>query len=78
MNTKKEDIQVLIFQTNISQKNDVDKAGKALKDHEGILDWSIDTGDIDKVLRVEAEGIEAKDVIDLMINEGFFCKELND
>jgi len=71
-------IQVLIFQTNISRKKDVEKAGNTLSKNPDIFDWNIDTGDKDNVLRVEAEHLSSEDVIEMIRKMGFECQELPD
>ncbi|MDN5215530.1 hypothetical protein QQ020_25860 [Fulvivirgaceae bacterium BMA12] len=44
-----------------------------------IIDWSIDTKDIDNVLRIESAGsLNENDVINLVRSCGFFCEVLND
>ena len=68
-------MKLLIFRT--------DKKVKAIKslfrDHPVILDWSIDTEDIDNVLRIEAtESLHEGDVISLVKTYGFHCEVLPD
>ena len=47
--------------------------------HPGITDWSIDTEDIDNVLRIEAaENLNEHDVISLINTRGFYCDALTD
>jgi len=44
-----------------------------------ILDWNIDTEDVDKILRIEAhESLTEQDVINLMHLKGFYCEPLKD
>ena len=71
-------IQVLIFQTNISQQKDVEKAGILLSSNSAIHDWNIDTDDKDNVLRVETNRLSSEDVIALIEKIGFECQELQD
>ena len=50
-----------------------------LDHHMQIFKWSVDTEDIDNVLRVEALGeIEESDIIRLVMDCGFYCEELPD
>ena len=68
---------VLVFKTNISD-TDLKNIFEVLQEEPRIRKWNIDTEDIDNVLRIESEEIEAAEVI-LLVNQcGFFCEELPD
>jgi hypothetical protein len=67
-------MKVLVFQTNIDTQHSVEVISPLFNNHKGIIDWSVDTEDIDKVLRVEStEHLNESDIINLMIGQGFYC-----
>ena len=71
--------EVLVFKTNIKTK-------KRVKDVRSILDalpspttWSVDTQDIDNVLRIVTTGnVLENEIVDLLIAQGFYCEALED
>ena len=70
-------MKLLIFQTNIDSKQNVEVIQPLFNNHNHILDWSVDTEDIDNVLRIEAtESLNETDVINLMSTQGFYCDDL--
>jgi hypothetical protein len=70
-------MKLLIFQTNIDSKHHLDVVSSVFKKHSAIIDWSVDTEDIDKVLRIEAtENLYEKDVITMLDANGLYCNEL--
>jgi hypothetical protein len=75
MNTILTDI--LIFKTNI-QEADIPAIAVVLNAESRITRWSVDCGDVDCVLRIEAQRITTADVIRLVRKAGFHCEELPD
>ena len=72
-------MDVLIFKTNISSKKSVLELEPVLEEHPYVIIWSVDTEDIDNVLRVETSGsISEYDIIDLVRTHGFYCEVLSD
>jgi len=69
---------LLIFETNIRLKKDVDIVARVIKTETRIKKWNIDQHDIDKVLRIESENLPATEVINLIKQAGYHCAELND
>lgn len=68
---------ILIFKTNIKEHADVLAVKQLLDVHEHVAQWSIDTGDQDRVLRVVSTSPCAKDIINLIKTKGFACAELD-
>ncbi len=57
-------MNLLIFRTDVKTKNKVNVVKPIFNNHPIIKNWSIDTEDIDKVLRIEVAGTLAEsDVI---------------
>ncbi len=70
-------MQIGIFKTNIRYKKNLKALQKAFEPHPEIIKWSVDTEDIDKVLRVElTEHVSEKEVIDLVQHLGLVCELL--
>lgn len=68
----------LIFRTDLTSKKRVN-AIKPVMQRLPIADWSVDTQDVDHVLRVKATGrLAEKDIIDHVRNCGFYCEILHD
>jgi hypothetical protein len=69
---------ILVFRTNLDSVRKVQAAADLLRVHSGILRWTVDKHDVDKVLRIETISLSAEDVIQLMMKAGFECEELPD
>jgi len=70
--------EVLVFKTNVSADNEVEKVGDVLSKETNITKWTIDRNDIDKVLRIECDRLHPVAVIRLLADAGFQCEELPD
>jgi hypothetical protein len=72
-------MKLLIFKTDIKTKKMVKAVKPILNNNSVIVNWSIDTKDIDNVLRIEAsENLNEDDIIDLIKPSGFGCEILMD
>ena len=72
-------MKLLIFRTDIENKNNVKTLKPLFNDHSSIINWSIDLEDVDKVLKVEAiENLNEKDIANLVSLNGFSCESLPD
>lgn len=69
-------MQILVFKTNINQREDVQKVKTYLNQQKDILAWNVDTGDIDRVLRVVAASDITQTVESLVSTAGFYIEEL--
>ncbi|MCC9070362.1 hypothetical protein LNQ49_01930 [Flavobacterium sp. F-65] len=69
--------KIFIFKTNIQQLCANCTVSKTLSNHADILQWSIDTEDIDCVLRVVSEYLTVDMIINIINNLGHECQELN-
>lgn len=70
-------MKLLIFKTDITSNSNLNKAKSIFTDQLNILDWNIDTEDIDNVLRIEAKDtMQEHEVISLVRNYGFRCEVL--
>lgn len=71
-------LHVLVFKTSIAEPKDLLRAGAILAAVPGILNWSVDTEDIDKVLRVESTTLNTQTIINVLSQAGYCCEELPD
>ena len=69
--------EVLIYRTNLSNQQEVKSVQRVLDRHPSIHAWSVDTQDVDKVLRIEAAlPLSEQNVVNLITAEGFECEAL--
>jgi tRNA G26 N,N-dimethylase Trm1 len=70
-------MNVIVLKTNIQTKKKVKSLIPAFNNHAGIKRWNVDTEDVDKVLRVEADqSLQEIEIIQLIHSHGFSCEEL--
>lgn len=68
-------MEIFVFKTDINTKLDCRKLAPVFDNLPGLTEWSVDTGDCDKVLRVVGI-LTPGAIIDLVRQHGFFCEEL--
>lgn len=72
-------MKLLIFKTNIANESRMKKVNALLAYNPGLVDWSIDLEDRDKVLRIEAEDqVEESDVMEIVNSWGVECYAMED
>lgn len=69
-------MDVYVFRTNIVSAETAHPVAYRLDTHEGVGRWTIDFGDRDKVLRVEAEKMDPVEITELVVSAGFMCEEM--
>jgi len=70
-------MHLVILKTDIKTKKKVKKIKSLLNNHPLIINWSVDTEDIDNVLRIEAvNSLHEREVVDMIRQKGFFCTHL--
>ena len=67
---------VLVFKTNISSETDKQTAKRLLEVIPEVDEWSVDTEDIDCVLRIVSQQLSAQQIITIIEGGGFQCCEL--
>jgi len=70
-------MEVLVFRTNVSSKRKVSKVKPLLTSVTAIKQWNFDLEDCDKVLRIEATGLNTGYVESLLHTAGFHCQEMD-
>jgi len=68
---------VLIFKTNI-RETDIPDIAIAMLLESRVTKWSVDCGDVDRVLRIEAHQFTSLEAISLVQRAGYRCEELPD
>jgi len=64
-------METLKFKTNINCSGCVKAITPHLEKAEGVNSWKVDTDNPGKILTVEAEGVDADDVIEIVEKAGF-------
>jgi hypothetical protein len=71
--------EILVFKTNIKTKKRVMEVSTILDGLPLLTTWSVDTQDIDNVLRVVITGnVQESDIAKLLLAQGFYCEALED
>ncbi len=68
---------ILIFKTNI-RETDMPDIAIAMLLEPRVMRWSVDCGDVDRVLRIEAHQLTAMEAIAIVQRAGYRCEELPD
>jgi hypothetical protein len=71
-------MQVLVFKTDIVYKRIAGNLTKKIEKMPGVIRCNFDLLDIDRILRVETNGLAAAQVEKLVQANGYFCRELED
>jgi len=74
---KQEAANIMVFKTNIDTMADVTEVQYILEGHYHIAQWSVDTEDIDNVLRVSSHTLKEQDIIQMISNRGYQCTDLD-
>lgn len=70
-------MQVLVFKTNLKDINCIRDVEPSLDIHPYIHRWNVDLNDNDNILRIVSKDIEPKEIEDIILNAGYWCKELD-
>lgn len=70
-------MEILVFKTNVTSKKKVSRIAPLLTSFPTIRQWNFDLEDRDKVLRIEATGLNPGSVESLLLMAGFHCQELD-
>jgi len=70
-------MEILVFKTNVTSKRKVSKVKSLLTSVAAIKQWNFDLEDCDKVLRIEANGLNTRYVESLLHTAGFHCQEMD-
>jgi hypothetical protein len=67
---------IYVFRTNIKTERDLHILGPILDEHPQIREWTVDTQDVDCVLRIVAYTLRENDLINLLKEYDYYCAEL--
>ncbi|MBC3757548.1 hypothetical protein H7U19_03985 [Hyunsoonleella sp. SJ7] len=71
--------QLFILKTNIRSSEQIERIRYFFENSKSIVKWSLDTEDIDNVLKIEATAnLDEGDIINQIKSEGFYCDRLPD
>lgn len=70
-------MEILVFKTNIRRQTDIEKVRNIFRRYNDILKWTVDTEDVDNVLRIEATSNITGNVVDVLGNAGYRCTVLD-
>ena len=71
-------MDILIFKTDISNRWHVSALRQIFSQLQGIKRYTVDVEDIDHVLRVEAQTVQAPQIQGLLSQAGYYCEEMTD
>lgn len=69
--------RVFIYKTDIDTPQDVAQLEPILNKCSNIVRWSVDTEDVDKVLRIESTADNADETVRSVTTAGYRCEELD-
>ena len=70
---------ILVFKTNIQTQQQIRTLGVIFNHYSQIIEWSVDTEDVDNVLRIVPLGkLKENEIIRLIRSIGFDCEALPD
>ncbi|WP_316744149.1 hypothetical protein [Pedobacter antarcticus] len=69
-------MSIYILVSNINTREDAKQVEIHLKPYREVLKWTIDLSDDEKVLRVVTAELKCKDVIRLVRDIGFDCRQM--
>ena len=70
-------MEILVFKTNVTNRKSVSRVASLLTSFPTISEWNFDLEDCDKILRIEANGVNPLLIEQLLHNAGFNCRELD-
>ncbi len=71
-------MEILVFKTNLQNRQEIRKAGGFLKQLAGIIRWNVDLHDADNILRVVTANVSPRTVEYTLRQAGYYCQELED
>ena len=71
-------MDILVFKTNVTEQHQLRKIQSLLMPVTDIKQWTVDLEDCDKVLRIECNDLNPREIEQLLFASGMFCRELED
>lgn len=70
------EMECLVFSTSIRDKSDVEMISDIFDELPGMVDWSVDLDDWEKVLRIECMDLNPEFIRKLLQKRGIYIREL--
>ncbi|WP_221659928.1 hypothetical protein [Bacteroides salyersiae] len=70
------DNQLFIFRTSVSKKTDLKRIGNVLNKCSQISHWNVDFEDWEKILRIECNGLTARNIVRMLRIIDIYAEEL--
>lgn len=70
------ELSCFVFRTTLQNREEVERISGILNSLPGIVDWSVDLEDWEKVLRIECTGISSDKIIKVLREEGIYIEEM--
>lgn len=74
--SSKKEPTCFVFKTSLQSKKEVDKISEVIESLPGILEWSVDLDNWEKVLRIVCVGINASEIAQILRQEGVQLKKM--
>jgi hypothetical protein len=71
-------MEVMVFKTSVETPNSVKKLKPLLDVVAGNNQWNFALDDCDRILRVVSAKVSPQNIIGLLLENGFICRELDD
>lgn len=72
-------MNVIVLKTNIQSREKAETLIPIFDNHKAINQWTVDTEDIDNVLRIELkEHLDEREIISIINSYGFFGEDLKE
>lgn len=71
-------MEILVFKTNVSDKEEVMRLVPHMDSLDGIVRWNVDLQDKDNILRIVSASVGPRQVERRLQAAGYFCEELED
>lgn len=76
MNSLEKELTFLVFRTNLQSPEDVEEISDVLNAIDGLMDWSVDLEDWEKVLRIEGVDLDTSAIRKLLFEMNVMISEM--
>lgn len=76
MNSLEKELTCLVFRTNLQSPEDVEEISDVLNAIDGLMDWSVDLEDWEKVLRIEGVDLDTSAIRKLLFEMNVMISEM--
>lgn len=76
LNFTKKEIDCLVFRTSINSEAEVLRISETLNTFNGILKWSVDLDNWEKILRIECKNVSSATILSLLASKKIIASEL--